>query len=68
MSRRDRPASDAPFSETVPCCGCSTPLNSFSNVVLPQPFGPSRPVSDPRSIVTLTSSSVNVRVWLRPDE
>ena len=62
MSRRERPASEMPFSDTWPCAGCSTPLKSFSSVVLPQPFGPSSPVSDPRSTVTLTSSSVNDRV------
>ena len=28
--------------------GLSTPDSSFSSVVLPQPFGPSRPVSEPR--------------------
>ena len=61
MSRRDRPASEAPFSDTTPWSGCSTPLSSLSSVVLPQPFGPSSPVSDPRSTVTLTSSSVNDR-------
>jgi hypothetical protein len=68
MSRRDRPANEAPFSDTWPCSGCSTPLNRFNSVVLPQPLGPSNPVSDPRSTVTLTWSSVNDRTLRRPDE
>ena len=48
-SRRSRPS-----SASDPRCGRSTPDISLSSVVLPQPFGPSSPVSEPRAMVTLT--------------
>src|SRR5690349_23444115 len=51
--RRGMSASTRPPSVTVPAAGRRTPANSFNSVVLPQPFGPMRPVNEPRGTARL---------------
>ncbi len=48
-----------PFNVIAPWSGCSTPAISRSRVVLPHPFGPRSPVSEPRWTATETSWSAN---------
>ncbi len=44
----------------VPAVGLSCPRISLSSVVLPQPFGPIRPILSPRSTVVV-NLSISVR-------
>ncbi len=48
------PQIGSPSTVTVPLLGRSCPVISFMNVLLPAPFGPSRPVM-PGGTLTVTS-------------
>src|SRR6185503_4089536 len=56
-----RSASTRPSSETVPDWGRSTPAISLRSVVLPQPFGPRRPVNEPRGTARLTPETAGTK-------
>src|SRR6266571_7792479 len=57
-----------PKTIAVPAVGCNRPRRSRKNVVLPAPFGPTRPIA-PSGIPTLRSSTARIspKTFVRPD-
>lgn len=50
-----------PSTDTVPASGRRKPLRILSAVVLPAPFGPTRPTTSPRATSKLTPDSARAR-------
>ena len=55
-----------PNIEAVPVLGVTRPINTFSVVVFPAPFGPTKPKMSPRSTSKLTSRTAGTRRMKKP--
>ena len=51
------PAMSSPLKRTTPAVGLSSPVSTFTSVVLPAPLGPTIETSSPSAIESETSSS-----------
>ena len=55
------PCEDSPKTDTCPSVGSSSPMTISSRVVLPAPFGPTRPATTPAGTSIVQSRSPHTR-------